>query len=165
MRIVHRGRWFVLCGAISALLAATPAMAAVNAYMILTGARQGPIRSVGTVDKIPLISVARNPQMGSDLPTGRRTHSTLTVTRKLDAASPKLATALNSNETLKTVTIVFEGASGNEKTAQKIVLTNANIVSLRYAGGNEVITFDYQAIEVDYTKGGKTATDDWEAPN
>jgi type VI protein secretion system component Hcp len=28
-----------------------------------------------------------------------------------------------------------------------------------------VITFDYQAIEVSYAKGGKTATDDWEAPN
>ena len=45
------------------------------------------------------------------------------------------------------------------------MLTNATVASIRYAGGNEVITFDYQAIEVSYAKGGKTATDDWEAPN
>jgi type VI secretion system Hcp family effector len=165
MRIVHRGRLFVLCGVVSALLAAVPAMAAVNAYMTVTGGKQGPIRSVGTVDKIPLVSVVRNAPMGSGVPAGKRMHSTITVTRKLDAASPKLATALNSNETLKTVSIIFEGTSGNEKTAQKIVLTNVTISSIRYAGGNEVITFDYQTIEVSYAKGGKTATDDWEAPN
>jgi type VI secretion system Hcp family effector len=165
MRIVHRGRLFVLCGVASALLAAVPAMAAVNAYMTVTGGKQGPIRSVGTVDKIPLVSVVRNAPMGSGVPAGKRMHSTITVTRKLDAASPKLATALNSNETLKTVSIIFEGGSGDEKTAQKIVLTNATVASIRYAGGNEVITFDYQAIEVSYAKGGKTATDDWEAPN
>jgi len=38
-------------------------------------------------------------------------------------------------------------------------------VSLKYVGGNAQITFDYQAIEVTYAKGGKTATDDWSTPN
>jgi len=45
MRIVHRGRLFVLCGVVFTLLAAVPAMAAVNAYMTVTGGKQGPIRS------------------------------------------------------------------------------------------------------------------------
>jgi type VI secretion system Hcp family effector len=165
MRIVHRGRLFVLCGVVSALLAAVPAIAAVNAYMTVTGVKQGPVRGVGTSDRIPLVSVVRNPPMGSDVSAARRMHSTITVTRKLDVASPKLATALNSNETLKTVSIIFAGGSGDEKTAQRIVLTNATITNIRYAGGNEEITFDYQAIEVTYAKGGKTATDDWNAPN
>jgi type VI secretion system secreted protein Hcp len=165
MRIAHRGRLFVLCGVVSALLAAVPAMAAVDAYMTVEGAKQGPIKGVGTSDRIPLVSAVREAPLGSGMPAGRRMHSTITVTRKLDVASPKLATALNSNETLKTVSIVFVGGSGDAKTAQKIVLTNAIISNIRYAGGNEMITFDYESIEVTYAKGGKTATDDWNAPN
>jgi type VI protein secretion system component Hcp len=66
---------------------------------------------------------------------------------------------------MKTVTINFQGGSGDAKAAQKIVLTNAVILSVRKAGGNnEQITFDYQTIEVTYAKGGKTATDDWLSP-
>jgi type VI protein secretion system component Hcp len=45
------------------------------------------------------------------------------------------------------------------------VLTNATILSVRKAGGREQITLDYQAIEVTWTNGGKTATDDWNAPS
>jgi type VI secretion system secreted protein Hcp len=163
MRMVRQGRLFVLCGVVSALLAAMPAMAAVNAYMTVTGAKQGPIKGVGMPDRIPLVGVERDTATG--MSTGKRMHSTITVTKEVDTASPKLATALNSHETLKTVTITFEGGSGDAKTAQRIVLTNATITSVRYFGGNEVITFDYEAIEVTYAKGGKTATDDWNAPN
>jgi type VI protein secretion system component Hcp len=63
------------------------------------------------------------------------------------------------------VVITFEGGSGDTKTAQRIVLTNAIVSSIRRSGENEQITFDYQAIEVTYAKGGKTAKDDWNAPN
>jgi type VI protein secretion system component Hcp len=45
------------------------------------------------------------------------------------------------------------------------VLTNAIISSVRKSGRNEQITFEYQAIEVTWTNGGKTATDDWNAPS
>ena len=44
MRIVHPGRLLVLCGVISALLTAMPAMAAVNAYMTVKGVKQGSIK-------------------------------------------------------------------------------------------------------------------------
>lgn len=162
MRIVHRGWLFVLCGAVSALLAAAPAMAAVDAYMTVTGVKQGPIRSEGMTEKIPLVSVVRDTATG--MSTGRRVHSTITIVREVDAASPKFATALSTNETLSEVTITFEGATGGGKTAQKIVLTNAVISSVRKSGRNEQITFEYQAIEVTYAKGGKSATDDWTAP-
>ena len=60
--------------------------------------------------------------------------------------------------------ITFVGGSGGAKTAQKIVLTNATILSVRKAGGSEMITLDYQAIEVTWTDGGKTMSDDWDAP-
>jgi type VI secretion system secreted protein Hcp len=162
MRFVHAGRLFVLCGALSALLSAVPAMAAVNAYMTVKGAKQGPIKGDAMSDSIKLISVVRDTPTG--MSTGRRMHATITIVREVDAASPKFATALSTNESLSEVVITFEGATGGAKTAQKIVLTNATILSIRKAGRNEQITLDYQAIQVTWTDGGKTATDDWEAP-
>jgi len=162
MRFVHAGRLFVLCGALSALLSAVPAMAAVNAYMTVKGAKQGPIKGDAMSDSIKLISVVRDTPTG--MSTGRRMHSTITIVREVDAASPKFATALSTNESLSEVVITFEGATGGAKTAQKIVLTNATILSIRKAGRNEQITLDYQAIQVTWSDGGKTATDDWEAP-
>jgi len=164
MRIVHQGRLFVLSGVIAALLAAVPAMAAVNAYMTVTRVKQGTMGD-GTTDRIPLINVVRDAPLGSGMAPGRRVHSTITVTKKVDFASAKLATVASSNEALSEVVITFEGVSGDAKTAEKIVLTNAAISNIRWADGNEEITFDYQAIEVTYAKGGKTATDDWNAPN
>ncbi len=162
MRIVHAGRLFVLCCALTALLSAVPAMAAVNAYMTVKGAKQGAIKGEGMSESIRLISVVRDTPTG--MSTGRRMHSTITIVREVDAASPKFATALSTNESLSEVVITFEGATGGAKTAQKIVLTNATILSIRKAGRNEQITLDYQAIEVTRTDGGKSATDDWDAP-
>jgi type VI secretion system Hcp family effector len=164
MRIVHLGRLFVLFGAVCALLPAVPAMAAFDAYMTVEGVRQGPIKGNGMSETIHLVNVVRDTPMATGALVGRRRHSTITITKEIDEASPKFATALSSNETLRQVTITFEGGSGGEKTAQRIVLTNATILSVRKAGGREQITFDYQAIEVTYAKGGKTMMDDWEAP-
>ena len=163
MRIVRAGQLFLLCGVVCALLPAVPAMAAVDAFMTVTGVKQGPIKGDGMSENIRLVSVVRDTATG--MSTGRRMHSTITITKEIDAASPKFATALVSNETLKTVVITFEGGSGGAKTAQRIVLTNATILSVRKAGGREQITLDYQAIEVTWTNGGKTATDDWNAPS
>jgi type VI secretion system secreted protein Hcp len=161
MRI--RKTMFVLCGVLSALLCAAPAVAAVDAYMTVTGAKQGSIKGNAGSEKIHLVSVVRDTATG--MSTGRRMHSTITITKEIDKASPSFASALVTNETLKTVTITFEGGSGGAKRAQRIVLTNATILNVRKAGGNEMITLDYQNIEVTWTDGGKTATDDWETRN
>jgi type VI secretion system secreted protein Hcp len=163
MRIVHAGKFFALCGVVAALLPALQARAAIDAFMTVDGVKQGPIKGNAMSDNIKLVSVARDPATG--MASGKRMHSTITITKEIDAASPKLFTALSTNETLRQVAITFQGGSRGAKTAQRIVLTNARIVNVRKAGGNELITFDYQAIEVTWTDGGKTATDDWEAPN
>ena len=164
MRRFRAGRLFVLCGVVSALLSAVPAMAAVDAFMTVTGAKQGPIKGEAMSENIHLIRVVRDTPMATRMPTGRRMHSTITITKEVDTASPKLFSALSTNETLKQVVITFRGGSGGAKTAQKIVLTNATILSVRKAGGSEMITLDYQAIEVTWTDGGKTMADDWDAP-
>jgi len=161
--MVHAGRLLVLCGVVAALLPAVQARAAVDAFMTLEGAKQGPIKGEAGSENIRLVSVVRDTATG--MASGRRMHSTITITKEVDAASPKFATALVTNETMKTVTINFGRGSGGAKTAQRIVLTNATILSVRKAGGHELITLDYQAIEVTWVNGGKTMSDDWEAPS
>ncbi len=164
MRIVRAGCSIVLCSVIAVLLSAVPAMAAMDAYMTIKGAKQGQIKSDATSDQIKLVSVVRDTPMATAQPTGRRVHSTITITKQIDKASPKLFQALSTNEVLSEVVITFTGSTGDEKTAQKIVLTNAVILSLRKSGGHEIITLDYQSIEVTTVHGGKSATDDWNAP-
>lgn len=164
MGIVQAGRLFVLCGVLSALLPAAQARAAVDAFMTVKGLKEGHIKSDAMSENIPLINVVRNAPMATGMAAGKRMHSTITVAKKIDVASPKLAMAASSNETLSEVSITFESGSRDAKTAQKIVLTNATIVNIRKSGSNEEITFDYQAIEVTYAKGGKTMIDDWNIP-
>ena len=164
MRISHAVRLLVLCGLISALLSAVPAMAAMQAYMTIKGVKQGHIRSDSTSENIRLVSVTHDAATG--MASGKRMHTPVTVTKLIDAASPKLFAAFSSHETLSEVAIVFSksGSQGQMVVVEKIVMNNATIVSIRKAGANEMITFDYQTIEVTWNDGGKTATDDWEAP-
>jgi type VI secretion system secreted protein Hcp len=164
MRIVHAGRLLMLSTVIAVLLPAPPAHAAFDAYMTIKGSKQGQIKGDAMSDQIHLVNVVRDTPMAAAMPAGRRMHSTITITKEIDKASPNLFQALSTNEVLSDVEITFTGGAGGAKTAQRIVLTNATIVSDRKAGGNEQITFDYQSIEVTWTDGGKTASDDWLVP-
>ena len=164
MRFIHAGRLLVLGTVVAAMLQAAPAMAAFDAYLTIKGSKQGTIKSDAMSDSIKIVNVVRDTPMATGMATGRRAHATITIIKEVDKASPMLAMAASSNENLPEVTITFVGGAAEEKTAQKIVLTNATILSVRKAGGNEQITFDYQAIEVTYAKGGKSAIDDWSVP-
>jgi len=164
MRIVPRGRLFVLATVVAVLLPAVPAYAAFDTFITIIGSRQGKFRGDAMSDQIKVVSVTRDTPMAAAMPTGRRMHATITITREIDKASPRFTQALATNELLPEVVINFVGATGGEKTAQKIVLTNATILSVRKAGGNEMITLDYQNIEVTWVKGGVSASDDWQVP-
>jgi len=166
MEIGRTRRLALLCVAVAALLSAVQALAAVDAYMIVKGAKQGAIKGDAATGDVQLSGVVRDTPIAAGATSGKRMHSTITITKKIDVASPKLAMAASSHEVLSQVTIVFNGGgSGAGKQAQKVDLTNATIVSVRKAGASEQITLDYQTIEVTYAKGGKTATDDWSVPN
>ena len=164
MRIVRASQLLVLAIVVAALLPAVPVNAAFDAYMTIKGSKQGQFTGDAVSGQIHLVNVVRDTPMATAMPTGSRVHYTITITKELDKASPKFAQALSTNETLTEVVITFTGGAAGAKTAQKIVLTNATILSVRKAGGNELITLDYQNIEVTWTQGGKTATDDWETP-
>ena len=163
MRIVHLGRLFLLCAVVLALLPAVHVIAAVDAFITITGSRQGPIRGEEASGAIHLVSVTRDAATGQAV--GKRMHSTITISKHVDQASPQFFKALNTHERLSNVTITFQGASGGAKTAQRITLTNATILSARKHGDLEEFTLDYESIEVTWVNGGKTMNDDWEAPN
>ena len=62
-------------------------------YMTIKGAKQGSIKGEAMSENIHLVRVVRDTPMAARMPTGRRMHSTITITKEIDTASPKLAMA------------------------------------------------------------------------
>jgi type VI secretion system secreted protein Hcp len=165
---------------------------ALNSYLRLKGAKQGDIKGSvtqkGREGRIAVIAVTHDivspRDAASGLPTGKRQHKPLVVTKEIDKASPPLRTALVSNENLTNVTLDFfspkaagPGAgAGLEFNDFTIVLTNASIASIAMVMPNnkqpelaklatyEEIAFTYQKITWTWNDGGITASDDWESP-
>ena len=165
MRFANIKRQVMTCVLVSAMLPAVPAMAAFDTYMTINGTKQGQFKGERMSEKIAVTSVSHDARMASGMTTGRRQHGAITIRREIDAASPKLFQALSTNESLNDVTIVFHTTGGGAGKVQTINLKNARITAVRKAGGSELITMEYDTIEVTWTDGGKTASDDWEAPN
>jgi type VI secretion system secreted protein Hcp len=160
---------------------------ALNAYLTLTGQKQGDIR--GSVIQKGLegsilvhafsnqVISPRDPTSG--LPTGKRQHQPLVILKEIDKSSPLLWSALVNNENLTKWELKFYGAGGAtgiEKQIYTITLTNANIASIRESMLDnedpanmrfplrEEMSFTYQKIEWTWVDGGISAQDDWEAP-
>jgi type VI secretion system secreted protein Hcp len=98
---------------------------------------------------------------GSGLPTGKRQHQPITITKQFDKTSPLLLKALVSNENLTSVLI---GLLRNGQQVATIKLTNASVSHYNLHGMTETWAFTYQKIEWTWVDGGVTASDDWEAP-
>src|SRR5579862_2028228 len=113
MRIGNLRRHIVTCVLVGALLPAVPAFAAIDAYMVIKGEKQGPVKGEGMSEKIAITSVSHDTVMASSgMASGRRQHGEITIRKEVDAASPKLMQAMNTHEGLVDVTIVFHGGSG-----------------------------------------------------
>ena len=109
----------------------------------------------------------------SGLPTGKRQHKPITITKRIDKATPKLYSALTQNENLVSVELRFYRTSaktGANELYFTVKLENANIASInnstdQTSGGEiEMVSFTYQKITWTWMDGGITATDDWETP-
>jgi type VI secretion system secreted protein Hcp len=127
----------------------------------VTGQKQGsfsqtPIQVTGFSHEI--IS-PRDPASG--LPTGKRQHQPIVITKQLDATTPLFLTALVDNENLTNVTITLSEGGQQVATVQ---LTNASISDYTAHGTTEKWSFTYQKIEWTWLNGGITASDDWESP-
>jgi type VI secretion system secreted protein Hcp len=159
---------------------------ALNAYLTLkgqkTGAIDGSVTQKGREKSIMVIAVSheitspRDPASG--LPTGKRMHKPMVITKELDKSTPLLFNVLVNNENVTEWTLKFwrPSATGAEQQHFTIKLTNANIASISTRLPNnkhpdlmkfetyEEIAFTYQKIEWTWTDGGITAMDDWESP-
>ncbi len=164
---------------------------ALNAYLNLTGQKQGDIKGSvtqkGREDKIMVIAVSHeiiSPRdAASGLPSGKRMHKPYVITKELDKSSPLLYNVLVNNENITKWELQFwtpqvgvGTGTGTEVQHYTVKLTNANIASIAFRMANnkhpelmkfaeyEEIAFTYQKIEWTWVKGGITAMDDWEAP-
>jgi type VI secretion system secreted protein Hcp len=151
----------VWCGAASMLLPAVNAVAAqVDMFLTIDG-----IKGEAAAGAIHVTSVVHQMDANSGMSVGKRQHNPITITKEVDSASPSLFKAATSHQVLKQVAITFQGSgAGAGKMAQKIVLTNATIASIKKVGNAEQITLNYETSEVTWTDGGKTAMDDWSVP-
>ena len=158
---------------------------ALAAYLTIVAERYGPIHGSvtqkGRENKILVIAVQheivcpRDPQSG--IPTGKRMHKPLLVTKELDKATPALYDVLCTNENIVDARLDFWTATptGQEKQHYTVRLTNANISSISFKLANirspklvrlaeyEEIAFTYQKVTWTWNDGGKTAQDDWES--
>jgi type VI secretion system secreted protein Hcp len=161
---------------------------ALNAYLTLKGQKQGNINGSvtqkGRENSILIHSFdneilsPRDPASG--LATGKRQHLPLVIVKEVDQSSPKLWTALVSNETLITWELRFwvpgVPVTAGEKQIYTVILTNASIASMHeFMKDDQVpsqatlplqeqISFTYQKIEWTWMDPAITAMDDWEAP-
>lgn len=103
----------------------------------------------------------------SGLPTGKRQHKPITITKRIDKSTPLIASALVNNENLPTVIFRFyrTSATGHVQQYYTVELVNASIAGIK-SGPRDVeeVTFVYQKIIWTWVDGGITAEDDWESP-
>jgi type VI secretion system secreted protein Hcp len=159
---------------------------ALSAYLKLAGARtgavQGSVTQKGREGKIAVNAVSheilspRDPATG--LPSGKRQHQALTITKELDRATVPLRSILVNNDDCKEWELQFwrPSPTGAETQYFTIRLTHASIASIDMQMPNntrpelmkletfEDVTFVYQKIEWSWTDGGLLAADDWMAP-
>ena len=159
---------------------------ALNAYMRVTGETQGAIKGSvtqkGREDSMMIIGfsheVVSPRDAASGLPTGKRQHKPITITKELDKATPLLWSVLVHNENITDWEVRFwqPSKSGQEFQFYTVQLVNASIASIRTEMLNnkypenmqhrerEHIAFTYQKIIWTFEEGGITAEDDWESP-
>jgi type VI secretion system secreted protein Hcp len=164
---------------------------ALNAYLNLTGQKQGDIKGSviqkGREGKIMVIAVSHeiiSPRdAASGLPTGKRMHKPFSITKELDKSSPLLYNVLVNNENITTWRLEHwtpqlsaKQGTGSEVQHYTVELKNANIASITFRMANnkhpdlmkfaeyEEIAFTYQEIIWTWNEGGITASDDWQSP-
>jgi type VI secretion system secreted protein Hcp len=154
---------------IAYLLIQSFSFGALNAYMYLVGEHQGPI--LGSVIQAgregSIMVIAFNHQLfsprdvASGLPTNKRQHEPLRITKEIDKSTPLLMNAWANGEVMDSFELRFwtPGSSGQEVQHYTIRLGGAQIVSVQQEMLNnkypenmqhkerEHVTFTYRSIE------------------
>jgi len=159
---------------------------ALNAYLTLTGETQGKINGsvtqAGREDSMEIygwtheVIAPRDPASG--LPTGKRQHKPIIVTKPIDKATPLLMNLLTNNENITEWSLKCwkPSRAGKEEQFYSVELVNANVASIQVEQLNnkypenmkhevrEHVAFTYQKIIWTWQDGGITCEDDWETP-
>jgi len=182
---------------VGAAAVAADANAALTAYVKFTGQKQGAINGSVTANQFKgdslVFGIDLDTQVPADvsagLATGKRQHSPLILVKPIDAATPRLYSAMANNERLTKVVVDVTGPDPQGKgitTLFSYTLTDAQIVDLHHSmttpcvgsapckatgpDGNivgpdeptESIAMIYGSITITY--GNATVTDDWNQP-
>jgi len=155
-------------------------------YLTLEGQNQGKIEGScqvsGHQGKIMIqavehkVEIPKSPQNG--LPTGKRQHLGMTLTKEIDKSSPKLFQALCSGEQMKEVTLEYYRISprGTEEKYFTVRLRNAVFTGIRTwvpncldrnsreLGHMEDISLTYENVVWTWEPDGIEAEDSWLAP-
>ena len=158
---------------------------ALNAYLRMKGQKSGDVKGSvtqkGREGSIAVVAVSheilspRDPASG--MPTGRRMHKPIVITKELDQSTPVLYGMLVNNENITEWVLQYfsPDRTGVETQNFTIRLTNASITDIRLTKpltwsltrkipDYQEISFAYQKIEWTWAQGGITATDDWSGP-
>ncbi len=140
---------------------------AISAAMTAIGQKSGNIAGDGPGGAILVSGLSHDiispRDAASGLPTGKRQHKPMVITKELDRSTPLLLQALVTNENLTKVVFTFFRSS-NSKPYMEVTLTNASVSERQQHGEREQISFTYQKITWKWLDGGITAEDDWETP-
>lgn len=155
-------------------------------YMSVNGQTQGNIEGSCTIEKHEgkilvqgvdhTIEIPKSIQTG--LPTGKRIHGPLTITKEIDKSSPKLFQALTSGEQLTDAKLEYYriSAQGKEELYYTVEIKNAIVTAVRKympiclavenktMGHMEEVSFTYETIIETFTPDGIEAQDSWTNP-
>lgn len=132
-----------------------PGASSIDGLLSVNATKQGQLASIPVSGYGHEIVTSSDPASG--LPTGKRQHTALVITKDLDASTPRLIQALVTNEILKTVELTFRHGTTPVATVK---LTNAVAKKYSAADERETWAFAYQGIE--WTYGKSVATDAWQ---
>jgi type VI secretion system secreted protein Hcp len=157
---------------------------ALNSFLQVTGQVQGEIQGsvtqAGRENQILVYGwsheILSPRDAASGLPTGKRQHAPLTITKPVDKSTPKLLQALVTNEVLTAVLRAWQPSrTGKEFQYYTIELTNAAVSQVQSEMLNnqypenmkheirEHVSFTYQTITWTWMDGGITFQDTWGA--
>lgn len=160
---------------------------ALNAYLKLTGAKQGDITGSvtqkGREGKIMVIAVNHEVlslrDQVSGQAVGKRQHKPFVITKELDKSTPLLFKALVTGEIITNWELQFftphlqQGSAGMEVNHYTVKLTNASITDIKSVMLNnknpdltkyteyEEVSFVYQKIQWIWVNGNIVAEDSW----
>jgi type VI secretion system secreted protein Hcp len=105
--------------------------------------------------------------IATGLPTGRRQHKPVVITKEWGPSMPQFLTAIATNESLTKVTMEFWDTDprGGQRLHFVVTLTNANVSEVRQRLANDLLTedlsFTFQRIMVEDKVGKTTFQDDF----